>query len=64
MLNSIIYYVIHKSGTKDYFTEQHGWYDVGSAMRFEKEEFAFGVMKQYASKFKFPCTIEKIYHLK
>ena len=62
----IVYYVINKVGTLDYYHHGDGrtWGDIGDARRFDKEEFAFGVMKQYVQHFRFPCKIEKIYHLR
>ena len=65
-MNSIIYYVIKKVGTDYYYDKESSinFNSIQYATKFESEEFAFGAMKQYAKWFLFPCTIEKIYHLK
>lgn len=65
----IIYFVINKIGTHDYYnhnfnSKQNEFGDILNATKFESEIFAFGVMKQYHNKFLFPCEIKKIYHLR
>lgn len=62
----IIYYVINQVGTHKYYNHDgfYEWIEIEGATKYEQKEFAFGVMKQYCHKFKFPCKIEEIYHLK